>query len=67
MRREEILQHVQTLLDVEDELRQLHEEETVAPVNARLKEALEDLRVAGLRLKEASLILLGTEQATSNK
>ncbi len=67
MRREEILQHVQTLLDVEDELRQLHEEETVAPVKARLKEALEDLRVAGLRLKEASLILLGTEQATSNK
>lgn len=67
MKREEILQYVETLRDVEEELRQLHEEETVAPVKTRLRDALEDLKVAGLRLKEASFILLGVEQATSNQ
>lgn len=66
-RREEILQYVQTLRDVEEELRQLQEKEEVTPVKTRLRDASEDLKVAGLRLKEASLILLGVERATSNQ
>lgn len=32
-----------------------------------LRDASEDLKVAGLRLKEASFILLGVERATSNQ
>lgn len=66
-RREEILQFVQTLRDVEEELRQLQEKEEVTPVKTRLRDASEDLKVAGLRLKEASFILLGVERATSNQ
>ena len=60
MRREEILQHCKTLLDVEAEIRDLNAREEVTPVKNRYQEALEHLGKAELLLKEASFILLGT-------
>lgn len=67
MRRDEILQHVETLMDVREALQELRDSETVAPVKTRLRDAVEELKRAELLLKESSFILLGAETQTSNQ
>ncbi len=67
MRRDEILQHVETLMDVREALQELRDSETVAPVKTRLRDTVEELKRAELLLKESSFILLGAEAPASNQ
>ena len=67
MRRDEILQHVETLMDVREALQELRDSETVTPVKTRLRDTVEELKRAELLLKESSFILLGAEAQTSNQ
>lgn len=67
MRRDKILQHVETLMDVREALQELRDSETVAPVKTRLRDTVEELKRAELLLKESSFILLGAEAQASNQ
>jgi hypothetical protein len=67
MRRDEILQHVETLMDVREALQELRDSETVTPVKTRLRDTVEELKRAELLLKESSFILLGAEAQASNQ
>lgn len=67
MKRDKILQHVETLMDVREALQELRDSETVAPVKTRLRDTVEELKRAELLLKESSFILLGAEAQTSNQ
>lgn len=67
MRRDEILQHVETLMDVREALQELRNSETVTPVKTRLRDTVEELKRAELLLKESSFILLGAEAQASNQ
>ena len=66
-RRDEILQHVETLMDVREALQELRDSEPVTPVRTRLRDTVEDLERAELLLKESAFVLLGVEASTSNK
>ena len=67
MKRDKILQHVETLMDVREALQELRDSETVTPVKTRLRDTVEELKRAELLLKESSFILLGAEAQTSNQ
>ena len=66
-RRDEILQHVETLMDVREALQELRDSEPVTPVRTRLRDTVENLERAELLLKESAFVLLGVEASTSNK